>query len=61
MDNNDEVPSPIADLIRDRPEAFDYSDVPDITANEESKRMQEDLLENAPPYMRALLGLPPKK
>ena len=28
--NNTEEPSPIADLIRTRPEAFDFGDCPDV-------------------------------
>ncbi len=42
--------SPIAHLIRTRPEAFDYDDVPDIT--DLSPRMRADLLKNAPPWLR---------
>ena len=56
-DDDTEKPTPIAHLIRDRPEAFDYDDVPDITPTEASKQMKKDLLRNAPPYVRKLLRI----
>lgn len=58
LDDDPENPTPMAHLIRDRPEAFDYDDIPDITPTEAGKQMQTDLLRNAPPQVWKLLGLP---
>lgn len=54
MTDDDQNPSPIADLMRDRPEAFDYPDFPDITETAQRKRHAQALLEMAPPYLRSL-------
>lgn len=51
-DNQDR--SPIADLMCERPEAFDYPDTPDMTETEQSRRHRQALQELAPHYWRPL-------
>lgn len=51
-----EGPSPIAALIRDRPEAFDFADI--YITTEETKRQLEALRKSPPAHMRKALGPP---
>lgn len=55
MTADDDLPSPLADLMRDRPEAFDFGDIPDTTLTEAEKRYQAKLLAGAPSAVRAVL------
>ena len=56
MPEEDEAPSPIADLKRDRPDLFDFADIPDITLNDQEQRYRDELWAAAPPSLKAILA-----